>query len=73
MRAAIAGSGAQNLPQVSAAVDHSVPVVSFGSGVDTIVVRRIPRTLSAAPSPGVPQGAHSSTNPNQSKEQRHGS
>lgn len=61
MRAAIAGSGAQALPQVAAAVDHSVPVVSFGSGVDTITVRRIPHAAS------------SSHHPNQSKEQKHGS
>jgi 4-amino-4-deoxy-L-arabinose transferase-like glycosyltransferase len=61
MRAAITGSGAKTLPQVAAAVEHSVPVVSFGSGVDTITVRRIPHVAS------------SSHQPIQSKEQKHGS
>jgi 4-amino-4-deoxy-L-arabinose transferase-like glycosyltransferase len=61
MRAAIAGSGAKTLPQVAAAVGHSVPVVSFGGGVDTITVRRIPHVAS------------SSHQPIQSKEQKHGS
>jgi 4-amino-4-deoxy-L-arabinose transferase-like glycosyltransferase len=60
MRAAIAGSGVQALPQVAAAVDHSVPVVSFGSGVDTITVRRIPHPTAHA--------ASSSHRPIQSKE-----
>ena len=41
MRAALVGSGIQALPQVSQAVAHSVPIASFGSGVDTIVVRRV--------------------------------
>jgi hypothetical protein len=41
MRAALVGSGSRALPQVAQAVAHSVPVVSFGSGVDTIVVRRV--------------------------------
>ena len=62
MRAAIAGSGAQALPQVAAAVVHSVPVVSFGRGVDTITVRRIPHVAISSHRPN-----------NQSKEQKHGS
>jgi hypothetical protein len=64
MRAALVGSGTQSLPQVAGAVAHSKPVVSFGSGVDTITVRHI--TSSTAP-------ATASTNltghsPDQSKE-----
>ncbi len=41
MRAALAGSGSQALPQVAQAVDHSTTVASFGRGADTIDVRRI--------------------------------
>ncbi|HEY1445505.1 MAG TPA: glycosyltransferase family 39 protein [Acidimicrobiales bacterium] len=41
MREALLGSGTQALPQVAQAVAHSVPVASFGSGVDTIMVRRV--------------------------------
>jgi hypothetical protein len=39
MRQALGLSG--GLPQVAQAVAHSVPVVTFGHGIDAIVVRRI--------------------------------
>jgi hypothetical protein len=49
MRAALAGSGSQALPQVAQTVAHSSPVASFGTGVDTIVVRHVVRPTATAP------------------------
>jgi hypothetical protein len=67
MRAALAGSGIQALPRAAQAVAHSVPVASFGRGVDTIVVRRISTSARhASPhttAPPTQRGTTSPTNP----------
>lgn len=41
MRAALAGSGSQALPQVAQVVAHSHPVVTFGEGPARVVVRQV--------------------------------
>ncbi|HWD53598.1 MAG TPA: hypothetical protein VG346_00685 [Acidimicrobiales bacterium] len=71
MRAALAGSGSQALPQVAQAVDHSTTVASFGRGVDTIDVRRIRIPATTRNGHGS-RAATSAHQPNQSKEETHG-
>ena len=67
MRAALAGSGGQGLPQVEQAVTHSVPVASFGSGVDTIVVRRVSTSTRHAGAPtSAPPTARGTPSPTKS-------
>jgi hypothetical protein len=62
MRAALVGSGRQALPKVAQAVAHSVPVMSFGSGVDTIVVRRVTTsTTHGGANPAAPPTAQGTT------------
>ena len=53
MREALGVSG--GLPQVAQAVSHSVPVATFGSGIDTIVIRRISPQATTRPT-AAPEG-----------------
>jgi hypothetical protein len=59
MRAALVGSGSHALPQVAQALAHSVPIASFGSGVDTIVVRRVTTSTRHAGAPTTTRGTPS--------------
>ena len=69
MRAALAGSGSKALPQVAQAVAHSVPVASFGSGVDTIVVRHVKSPTAQSGAPTTPhRAAHHAQNQPSGKE-----